>query len=195
MRILLRIGAPVAVVLFSLTTAPARVLLTQTEALAVAFPAPHEVERRTLYLDAAQVGRTAALAGGPVDGRVFPYYVGRREGRATGYAYFDTHLVRTLPETVMIVVDPDGAIRRIDILSFEEPPEYLPGERWLQQFPGRDLGPGLALNQQIRAVTGATLSSRAITLAARRVLAIHGLWVAPPGGGATAGPAGGSRQP
>jgi len=177
MRILPRFGIPAAVLLIGVTTAAARVYLTQADALAIAFPAPHDVERRTIYLDAAQVERTAALAGGPVDSRVVPCYIGRMNGRIAGYAYFDTHLVRTLPETVMIVVDPGGSIRRIDILSFEEPPDYLPGERWLQQFPGRELGPGLALNQQIRAVTGATLSSRAITQAVRRTLAIHRLWI------------------
>ena len=159
--------------------AQARVLLSQSDALNLAFPAPTTVERRTLYLSDDQARRTAEVAGAPVEIRVVPYYVGARDGRITGHAYFDTHLVRTLPETVMIVVSPSGSIARIDILSFEEPPDYLPGGRWLQQFPGKSLEPSLTLNQQIRTLTGATLSSRAVTQAARRVLAIHRLWVEP----------------
>lgn len=185
MRILLRLSVPAVILLTGVTAPAARVYLTQAEALSIAFPPPHEVERRTLYLSEDQVVRTATLAGGPVESRVVPYYVGRRGGGIAGYAYFDTHLVRTLPETVMMVVEPGGTIRRIDILSFEEPPDYLPGDRWLQQFPGRELGPGLALNQEIRALTGATLSSRAITQATRRILALHRLWVAPAAGPGT----------
>jgi hypothetical protein len=170
--------------------AQARVYLPQQEALDRAFPAPQRTERRTLYLDAAQARRTADLAGVPVEARVVPYYVGRRDGRVTGYAYFDSHLVRTLPETIMVLLDPQGRIVRIDILAFDEPEDYLPGGRWLQQFAGRDSGADLTIDRGIRGMTGATLSARAITRAARRILALHRLWVAPDGG-ADAAPAGG----
>ncbi|MFQ5877405.1 MAG: FMN-binding protein [Acidobacteriota bacterium] len=159
--------------------ADGRVYLTQEEALRRAFPAPGEVERRTLYLDDGQARAAAAAAGVPVEGRVFPYYVGRREGRALGYAYFDTHLVRTLPETVLVLIAPEGRIERIEILSFDEPEDYLPRGRWLRQFAGRQLDADLSLGRGVRPLTGATLSSRAITAAARRILALHRLYVAP----------------
>jgi len=166
----------------ALLTAPsslARVYLTQDQALALAFPAPASVQRRTLYLDAAQAARAGREAGGAVETRVVPYYVGTAEGRPVGYAYFDTHLVRTLPETIMVLLAADGRIRRIDILSFDEPEDYKPTERWLQQFPGRGPGDELSLNGGIHALTGATLSARAVTQAARRVVALHRLFVAP----------------
>jgi Na+-translocating ferredoxin:NAD+ oxidoreductase RnfG subunit len=90
-----------------------------------------------------------------------------------GYAYFDTHRVRTLPETVMVVVTSDGKIDRIEILSFDEPPEYLPKERWMDQFDGRRLDDDLSLKRKIRPLSGASLSARAITNASRKVLALH----------------------
>ncbi len=162
--------------------ASARVYLTVQQALDAVFPPPAKVERRTLYLDEEQARRAGEAAGAPVDMRVVPYYVGTNAGRGLGYAYFDTHLVRTLPETILILVAPDGTIRRIDILSFDEPEDYLPSRRWLEQFPGRALD-DLGTRQGIRALTGATLSSRAITQAAKRVLALHRLFVAPPPSG------------
>ena len=158
--------------------ADARVYLTVPKALDTAFPPPAKVERRTLYLDEAQARSAAEAAGAPVESRVLPYYVGSRDGRVTGYAYFDTHLVRTLPETILILVAPDGKVARIDIVSFDEPEDYLPSSRWLQQFPGRRLE-ALGARQGIRALSGATLSSRAVTQAVRRVLALHRLFVAP----------------
>ena len=39
---------------------------------------------------------------------------------SAGVAYFDTHRVRTLPETVMVVVGADGRVSKIDILSFDD---------------------------------------------------------------------------
>jgi Na+-translocating ferredoxin:NAD+ oxidoreductase RnfG subunit len=163
--------------------AAARVYVTQQQALARLFPAPAEVSRQTAYLSEAQAARVAELAGRPLEHRVVPYYVGRRDGRVVGYAFTDVHLVRTLPESVLFAVDPDGRIRSVEILSFDEPPEYLPGPRWLAQLEGRSLDESLSLKRDIRTLSGATLSSRAVTAAARRVLALFEVIVA---GGATA---------
>lgn len=167
--------------------AAARVYVTQEEALRLAFPEPQTRERHTLYLDDAQARKAAAEAGAPVEARVVPYYVGRSGGAVTGYAFFDTHLVRTLPETVMIRLTPAGAIAAIDILSFDEPEDYKVNPRWLEQFKGRRADETARLPSGIRAMTGATLSARAITDAARRVLALYHLFVEPP---PASGPAG-----
>ncbi len=161
--------------------AEARVYLTIQQALDAVFPQPVKVERRTLYLNEVQARRAAEAAGVPVEGRVFAYYVGSRDGRGTGFAYFDTHLVRTFPETILVFLAPDGKLARVEIVSFDEPEDYLPSSRWLQQFPGRSLE-DLGTRQGIRALTGATLSSRAVTQAARRILALHRLFVAAPAG-------------
>jgi hypothetical protein len=159
----------------------ARVYVAQQDALRSAFPAPQEVERRVLYLDEDQARRARERSGAAVDGRVIPYYVGLLDGRVTGYAYFDTHLVRTLPETVLVVVSPERRIRRVEIVSFDEPEDYLPGRRWLDQFRDQPFGESLSLKGRIHVLTGATLSARAITSAARRVMALHELFVDPSG--------------
>ena len=167
------------IILLSAGRADARVYATVQQALDSAFPSPARIERRTLYLDEAQTRRIAEESGGPVEARVIPYYIGRREGQVVGYAYFDTHLVRTLPETVLVLLAADGTLRRVEILSFDEPEDYLPSSRWLEQFPGRSLD-DLKERRGIRTLTGATLSSRAVVQAARRIMALHRLLVAPP---------------
>ncbi len=160
------------------TPAAAKVFMTQEQALNRAFPAPQTRERRTLFLSPGQAQQVVTLAGSPLERSVVPYYVGMREGVITGYAYFDTHLVRTLPETVLVRLTPGGRIVAIEVLSFDEPEDYLPRERWLRQFDGRLLDDELSLKGAIRGLTGATLSSRSVTAAARRILAIHRLFVA-----------------
>ena len=104
-----------------------------------------------------------------------PYLGGVGGSGVIGYAYFDRHPVRTLPETIMAVVRPDGGLDRITILSFDEPEDYLPKQPWLEQFRGHRLDDELAVRRKIRNLTGASLSARAITSACRRILAIHRL--------------------
>jgi hypothetical protein len=170
--------APAALVLASLlasTGSEAKVYLTRDEALALAFGGGAGIERETVFLTESQLRRARELAGEDVEivGALVARYVGRVGGAPAGTAYFDTHLVRTLEETVMVVVTPDGRVGRIEILSFGEPREYLPKKAWLQQFPGRELDRDLRLQRGLHGITGATLSARAVTGAARRILAIH----------------------
>ena len=161
------------ILVFLAPAAQARVYLRQDEALAIAFPPPLRVERKTLFVDDAQARRVETEAGSRLDSRVITYYVGRDAKGLEGFAYFDTHLVRTFPETIMVVVEPDGFLRRIDILSFAEPEDYLPRDAWLRQFKGRTLDTDLNLRRGIRALTGASLTASAITTACRRILALH----------------------
>jgi hypothetical protein len=153
----------------------AKVFLTQEAALKSAFPPPVQVERKTLFLSDAQAATAEHDAGSKITGRVFSYYVGSDETGIRGYAYFDTHLVRTLPETVMVLLAGDGTIRRVEILSFSEPEDYFPREAWLGQFAGKGLDADLAIRRGIHNLSGASLTAEAITSACRRILALHRL--------------------
>lgn len=161
-------------------TAAAQARLTQDEALRLAFPAPLEVERRTAYLSEVQLERAAELAGSAVTQGVVNYYVAIERGRVTGVAYFDSHRVRTHREVLMFVVAPDATIRRVEVLQFAEPPDYEPAGRWLALFRGKRLSDDLSVRRAIPNMTGATLTTQAVTAAARRVLALHA--VIQPGG-------------
>ena len=159
-------GAPVA---------DAQVLLTQEEALALAFPAPAMIERRTAYLDESAIAqvRERMEPAKAKDRAVVTYYVGVRDGEPLGAAYFDAHRVRTLQEVLMVVVDPTGRVSRIEILGFAEPPDYMAPDGWLELFSGRGLEPETSTRGDIPILTGATLTSHAVSDAVRLSLALH----------------------
>ena len=148
--------------------ASARVLETQQQALASVFGGTAPA-RQTFFLSNEQLAAAKREAGVDIRDALVIRYAG-----ANGtYAYFDSHRVRTEPETVMIVVDASGSISRIDILSFDEPTDYFPKRRWLDQFLGRHLDKDLSLKGAIRPMSGASLTGTAIVNASRKILAIH----------------------
>ena len=157
---------------FAPALAPAKVFLTTDEALKLAFPGC-QIQRGTVYLTQEQLEQASKLAEKPVTQALVNPYAATCEGKPAGTAYFDVHRVRTLPETLMVVVTPDGNVRRIEVLAFNEPEEYLPRAAWYQQFVGKRLNGELALKQAIRPIAGATLTARATAEAVRRILAIH----------------------
>ncbi len=148
--------------------------LSQAEALRLAFPAPLRVERRTAYLEPGALDSARTLAGADVEisQGVVTYYVGLDGATPVATAYFDGHLVRSKHEVAMIVVDRAGRVRQVEILRFDEPPEYRASRRWLDQFRKRTLSRALSLKGEIMNLTGATLTSRALVRASRRVLAL-----------------------
>ncbi len=143
------------------------VLLTREEALELAFPGC-EVDRETHYLTRDERRRAAELAGARIDSRL----VVRYRSDCGGVGYFDVHRVRTLAETVMVVVDSEGRVARLEVMSFFEPEEYIPRRSWYDQFLRLRLDSKLRLKRSIHAVTGATLTARATTDAVRRILAL-----------------------
>lgn len=164
-----------AVALCSLLAAgPAagKVLLTGDEALHLAFP--HcTLTHRPIYLTAGELAQAESLAGEAIPSAVVHPYVAAGDSAEAGTAYFDTHRVRTLPETLLIVLTRDGRVRRVEVLAFDEPATYLARGPWLAQFEGQALDDQLALKRDIRALAGATLTARATLAAVRRVLAVH----------------------
>ncbi len=167
------VAGMVAAALLAAAGAFGTVLIGVEEALALAFPGT-PCARETLFLTDEQLRAAAALSGGDIPGALVTRYVARGgDGEVVGYGYLDTHVVRTLPETVLVVLDARGAVRRVEVVVFREPLEYLPREGWYRQYDGRGLDDELELKRGIRPVTGATLTARATTEAVRRVLAIH----------------------
>lgn len=152
--------------------ASATVRMTQQEALRLVFPGC-EIERQTVYLTPEQMAEAAELAGEEMSHPVVRPYRALCDGEPGGTAYFDTHRVRTLPETLMVAVDAAGRLKRVEVLVFREPPDYLPRDAWYRLFDGKALSKDLRLKRDIPVVAGATLTSRATEGAVRRALAIH----------------------
>ncbi|MBK8231696.1 MAG: FMN-binding protein [Candidatus Eisenbacteria bacterium] len=177
-----RVGAAIGLLLLTVGSGEAKLLRSQEEALASVFPGCR-IERLTVYPSEEQVAAASAAAGSPVRSSVVYPYVAWADSGLVGTAYFDTHIVRTLPEVLMIAVGPGGNLRRVEVLSFQEPPEYLPKAGWYAQFAGRVLDAELNLRRGIRPMTGATLSARSTVDAVRRVLALHRVLPATPGPG------------
>jgi Na+-translocating ferredoxin:NAD+ oxidoreductase RnfG subunit len=150
----------------------AKVFHSQQEALELAFPDADRIESDTKVLSRAQVEAVEKSARSKLDSRIARFYAAWKGDEVVGYAFIDVHTVRTLPEAFMVVLEPDGSTRSVRVLAFHEPLDYLPTERWYEQFERKSLVDPLRLGRDIHGIAGATLSARAVTGSVRRVLAL-----------------------
>lgn len=145
--------------------------ITREEALAAVFPEA-TVEAERVFLTRPQMAQIGELAGVEVESGLVARYMATEHGRIVGRAYVDTHVVRTKRESLLISLEVDGRVKRIDVTAFLEPTEYQARERWLQQYDQHVLNDDLAVQRAIRPIAGATLTAGATNAAVRRVLAI-----------------------
>lgn len=146
-------------------------VVSREEALAAVFPGA-EVRSESVFLSGDQAERISEISREEVTGRLFARYIAAVGDSVVGRAYVDTHVVRTKRESLLVSLEPDGRVRRIDVTAFLEPPEYLAPQLWRAQYEGRPLGDDLRTDGAIRPIGGATLTSRSVNAAVRRVLAM-----------------------
>ena len=144
--------------------------ITRDEALAAVYPGA-TVKTEQVFLTPAQQKQILTRGGVDVPSALVARYVATRDGKVVGRAYVDTHTVRTKRESLLVSLDGDGQVLRVDVTAFLEPVEYRASEAWLRQYRERALDDDLRIDRAIRPIAGATLTARATNTAVRRVLA------------------------
>jgi hypothetical protein len=150
----------------------ATIYYSKNEAMELAFGKDAQIELLSLFPDDNELVKIQQIAKVKLESGMFTFYVGKAQGKPLGYAAIETETVRTKPETLMIVLTPEGELSNIVTLAFHEPPEYQAPERWFNQLLHKPLEE-LDFNKGVQGVTGATLSTRAALNSVRKVLAMY----------------------
>lgn len=159
----------------ALTAPTGKVFHTREQALELAF-GKASVQRTSHYWSKEERARIAEQAGVV---RTRPTHVEFRARTGKGgvvpgrSAWFDTRLVRSRRQTIMVVVDAEQRIEQLVLCDFDEPLDYKPVDRWYAQFKGRRLDEEMQLKKGIHGVSGATLTARATVASVREILAAH----------------------
>ncbi len=133
------------------------------------------VEKSKIILNSDELSQMRTLSQQPLKSKIYRYYKVTSKKRLLGYAILIAQKVRTKKATVMYLVKPDSKIGFIEILSFLEPPEYIPNKEWIDQLKDRGATDRLKVGSDISTITGATLSAISITKGARVAIALYGL--------------------
>jgi Na+-translocating ferredoxin:NAD+ oxidoreductase subunit G len=145
--------------------------MSREQILARVYPGA-EIRAERIFLTDVQQRDAREIAGVDIPSSLIARYVAVRDGNVAGRAYVDTHVVRTKRESLLICLDQDGNVRRIEVTAFLEPPEYQAPRAWYDQYNGKSLNEDLRLHRTIRPIAGASLTAKATADAARRVIAI-----------------------
>lgn len=144
--------------------------LTAPAALAITIAGPaHAVQ----YLSLAQAQKLAFPSATHFTevqaGRVWKADAG---GRVLGFFVFDRVIGKHLYIDYSVALEPGGRIHRVDILQYRESyGDDVKSPSWLAQFVGKTVASPLKVGNDIRNISGATLSSLHVTEGVKRIAA------------------------
>ncbi len=106
-----------------------------------------------------------------VDPRVWRAHAGDRD---LGWYVVDEVIGKVELITYGVALEPDGAVKSIDILAYRESHgDAIRLASWRAQFTGKRAADPVKLDVDIRNLSGATLSSRHVTEGVHRILQIY----------------------
>ena len=130
------------------------------------------IEKKSLILTKSDVKDIQQQAHAKVGSKIVRYYRVSHEDKVLGHAILLKQRVRTKNAAILYMVDNNNTMIGIEIISFKEPSEYKPNEEWKKVFIGKTTDDTLVAGKDIATISGATMSARAISNAARLALAI-----------------------
>lgn len=158
------------------TWAGTKVYLTLEEAPKAVFPEADSFERRDVQVDQAFRRRVQELMGRVRPSIWEPFYiafVARKADRVLGYAVICEEIGKHRPITFIVAVTPEGAVRDVAIMMYREPVgDEVRYKAFRRQFSGKTLGDPIQPREDIRNITGATLSVHALSRGVRKALAV-----------------------
>jgi Na+-transporting NADH:ubiquinone oxidoreductase subunit C len=165
---------PPAIVVTVVQPVQAVEYLTIPDAQRLAFPAATQFVEANVIYRPSDVAAIEKLSGQKVQTRGEQVWKAQAGGRLLGYFVLDYVIGKHEAIDYAVSLEPDGGIRRVDILQYRE--SYggeIASRDWLAQFAGKTSRDPPLFDKNIRNISGATLSSRHVTEGIRRVLAIY----------------------
>jgi len=147
-------------------------LISPIDAMRHAFGDQSAVTKKNTLLTASQAAAVSRQAKMKLSTKIYRLYTASVGDKSVGYGILITRKVRQKDAAVLYMITPEGRIGAIEIIAFNEPPEYMPQPTYLEQFKGKDARATLRVGKDIPTVSGATLSARNVTDGARLALAL-----------------------
>ena len=137
------------------------------------FGASQRVTFRQFDLSPEQKARLEARLGYRPPRDRYTIFVAQTGDRVDGYAVFDDEMGQHLPISFAVKISPQGVVEGQEITAYREPRgDEIRDPRFRRQFVGKSAHDALRPGEDVAVVSGATISSRAMSAGVKRALVL-----------------------
>ena len=169
-----RMTASAAIVMSIAPVAHANRYLTVEDAQRLAFPEATQFAEAHIVFRPGEIAAIERLSGQRVRTRGQQIWKALAGGRLAGFFVVDYVIGKHLAIDYSVALEPDGRVRSVEVLEYREAyGSEITSHSWLRQFMGKTGRDPVAVDKDIRNISGATLSSQHVTEGIKRVLAVY----------------------
>jgi Na+-transporting NADH:ubiquinone oxidoreductase subunit C len=148
--------------------------LTLEQAQQLMFGKSAAFERKDLKWDTSVSKAIQAASGVRVTRNKQPVWEVTEGGKLAGYFIVDEVFGKHEYITYALALDADGRVRQLEVLVYRESYGYeIRNPAWRAQFIGKQYGDPVTLHEDIKNISGATMSSRHVSEGVKRLLATY----------------------
>ncbi len=163
---------PAIALLFAANTLGAHVL-SRDQVLNNAFPLAETFVRKVIRLSDEQMKKLSRESGQKISSRFVTVYIAKNGDENLGYGFIGYTKGKSSFIKYFVAITPDGKIHSIEIMSYRgEKGSEVRHEIFKKQFAGKRVDSNIKVGSDINAISGATISSQAITKGIRKIMYI-----------------------
>ncbi|MBA3026739.1 MAG: FMN-binding protein [Sulfurimonas sp.] len=159
-------------ILFALSLS-ADILISPQEAMALAYKDATQITKKNILLTNEQTQKIQEEAKVKLSTKIYRVFKAQKEDKVLGYGILINETVRSKNAVILYFISHDSILKGIEIIAFNEPPEYLPSKEWSSQFQNIETTKMLRISKEIPTITGATMSARSVTDGSRVAFALY----------------------
>lgn len=147
--------------------------MSEKEALSVYLKNADKIEQKWIRVSKSDLGQLKSILGSSKKlPTLHKYYIGSKNNTPIGYVFIDNEIGKVRPITYAVSFDSKFKVNGVEILAFRESHgSQVKNKSFRDQFKGFQSPEGVRLGSKIHNVSGATLSSRAITYGVKKQIA------------------------
>lgn len=114
-----------------------------------------------------------ALLGYEPAKKSYPVFVAKTGDHLDGYAVIDEELGQHMPITFGVKISPNGTVERVEVMVYREAyGSEVKEARFRAQYTGKSAADAARFREDVVAISGATISSKAMSAGIARALAL-----------------------
>ena len=168
----MRISLPLIILsVFLSASLQAETLATKEQAVKAIFPEATATEVVTVTLSKDQLAAISAKYKWTVEAPELKVSVSKKDAAVVGRTLFISETGKHGPIWVAVGINTDGTVRDSVVCAMQEVKgKPVANKMFLKQFIGKKVDSGFEVGKDIQAVSGATISTKAVVKAVRKAL-------------------------
>ena len=132
-----------------------------------------EINKKNILVSKKQAATISEKAKAKLNTKIFRVFKAVKDEELQGYGILINRKVRSKNAVVLYLISIDSILKGVEIIAFNEPPEYIPSETWMKQLENIPTDKNLVVSKDIPTITGATLSARSLVDGSRVAFAFY----------------------